>query len=245
MYELDWESYTTGPRRPTVTRGDTGWVRARLAHDLHERYYHLFGLQALPVEYGPRIGTLSLASVHCRRAPRSFGKLADGGVAATTGYPPGLKPHATEGHLPLESHPWETWEELRGAAIEALQLTTAHVSGHAGCFHRSSRALYPIIFDVVVVLAMVLSRFQTDWSLEWARPDSHAASFADMLGIGPDHWDRYLVVYRGPDWRGVALGNDGVVLGQGGDSTDLAQAWRSGASIGQLAEQALAISGLV
>src|SRR3954447_17451547 len=116
MSEIAWEALTT-KSVPLVERGRTDWVRLRLARDLHDRYFHRLGLQALPIEYGPGPGTLVLASPFCGRAPRLLGKLADGGVATDSSYPPLLPPHATAGHLALEDAQWESWSALLGATI--------------------------------------------------------------------------------------------------------------------------------
>ena len=245
MSEDAWVSRTTGPGVPIVERGNTGWLRARLARELHDRFYALYGLQALPVSYGTGLVTLALASPHCRRAPRAFGKLSDDRAAAQTGYPPDLPSFLeTDEHVSFEQ-PWASWDELLQAVIDTLSLPAAHLPGHQACFHRSSRSLYPVAFEVAVTLvADPYGRWRPDRFLEWGGQAGHGCSFLGMAGIPDEHFDRYLVVYgQKGDWPGVAIGNDGMAIGLGGQQVDLAAAWRGGAPVSALADAAESITG--
>lgn len=243
MDDSAWEQLTTGEPPPSVQRGATDWVRLRLARDLHERFFHRIGLQAFPIEYGPGPGTLVLASPFCKRAPRFLGKLADGGIASDSDYPPELPVHKAGGLLQLESKVWHSWDELLVAVIEALDLANAHVSGHGSCHHRSSKALYPLVFDLAVAVASLPGgRWREDVSFEWVRAGTHAGSLAEMLGVPQEQWERYLAVYRS-DWRGVLLANDGGVLGGNHESFEAGDEWRAGASVKDLVERILPMTG--
>lgn len=117
MSEGGWVSRTTGPGIPIVERGNTGWLRARLARDLHDRFY---GLQARPVTYGTGLVTLALATPHCRRAPRGFGKLADDRASTHTSYQPDQPAFSkAEDHV-LFGEPWASGDEQRAPLIGTL-----------------------------------------------------------------------------------------------------------------------------
>jgi hypothetical protein len=236
LNRIEWESLTTADPPPLLERGRTDWVRLRLARDLHERYFHRLGLQALPAEYGPGPGTLVLASPFCVRAPRFLGKLADSGVPSDSSYEPDLPPHTVGEHLALSKGAWKSWTELLQATIEVLDLDGAHVQGHASCHHRSSRALYPVVFDVAILLASQPGgSWRDDVSFEWVRAASHAGSFASHLDVPHDHFGRYSAVYRS-DWHGVLLRNDGIVTSWDGTTIDAGAAWRGGSSTLDIAQ---------
>jgi hypothetical protein len=243
MDDRAWEQLTTGEPPPAVRRGATEWVRLRLARDLHDRFFQRIGLQAFPIGYGPGPGTLVLASPFCARAPRFFGKLADGGIATDSDHPPDLPVHKAGGLLQFESKEWNTWNELLAATIDALDLGNAHVSGHASCHHRSSKALYPLMFELAVAVASLPGgRWREDVSFEWVRVATHAGSLADKLGVPLAHWERHLAVYRS-DWRGVLLSNDGVILGWNSGSLDAGAEWRAGASVRDLVARIVGMTG--
>jgi len=173
-----------------------------------------------------------------------FGKLADDRASTQTSYPPDLPPFSKAEEHVLFEQPWGSWDELRAAVIGTLSLPAAHVPGHQSCFHRSSRSLYPIAFEVAVSLvADEYGRWRQSRFLEWGGVEGHGRSFLGLVGVPEEHFDRYLVVYKGPDWAGVAIGNDGIAKGLDGQQVDLAVAWRSGAPVAALADAAESITG--
>lgn len=236
-----------------ATDGTTyvAWIRWRLIDELLRRYYIDFGLEPGFGLMGTELYNVALISPTCRRAPRYFGRLCgidvhpeDDGelVSSLDGLP---LVWAGGGGQTLGEGSWTTWSQYRHAAIRALALASAGVTGHEVCFHRRGKALTPLMYRVALLL-------RTDGGYDLAPGDDAMLTVGNWLnGQHSDEMRRIIDVIRGcggtvppgpPRYVGVqseiygwfALRTDGWIATPVGP-IDAAGLWRGGASEEEIA----------
>lgn len=250
-----WDERTLGAGGPDDGEGRAHWRRWRLAIDLHHRFYRDFGLEVRHDFFEPMDGDLysyPVWSPTCRTIPRYFGRLSSavihGDQSDAELLTPGISPAGlAKGDILDVSGPCEVWSEYLAGAIAFLGLLDLPPRVHRDCFHRRRSALYPIAYEVALLLRTELGTRVGGPGMVAQNPSgddliSQMVRQRENKSLA-DRPPRYLILL-GPGLEPAAAVRSDLAIATPQGWIEGADLWRRGASIFDVAETARTAIGL-